>query len=518
MLFTSPVQPIAGASPDVFSWNKTPSRVRLFLSFLNHPGLGFLKANLPIDILEYPSQSTLEAALETKPEILGISFYINETEIALRMAEQARARGVREVWGGNYGAYTPAMKRHFDRVFTGWGEATVGQALGLDASPRAALVHPELYGVFGSNLFQFVILSGTLFTSRGCPWTCNFCQTPDFYGKAQRVPLAEIERIVQVYHRRGVRTVNIIDENFGTFKSHAKALVELLHRYAMRWVALTRVDTLAENFDHWQAHGLLGAHLGIESLNSEALSGARKRVEQQATVALLRRMSAHNLFVQAFYILGFEEDTPASVRRDIQELADLDVDLVQVQVLTPYPETLQTRNIEQAHGIFDSNLSKYNSRNLVWNHPHITPQQMKELQVWANGQLTGSRRTLRTLTKLFAYAGTSSLSLEGVRVVAESRNPALRDLKRDLRGRIEAARAWARAGWAPHEERRPEEFIHGRGFAISGRDRRAGSRTRVTAALRRQHWNWTQVKIQGRWHSALSEPGWPWAGPASRPL
>ncbi len=457
VLFTSPVQPIGGASADVFSWNKKPSSVRLFLSFLNHPGLGFLKANLPIDILEYPSQSKFDAALQTKPDILGISFYINETEIAIKMAEQARASGVREVWAGNYGAYTPAMKRYFDRVFTGWGEAAVRRALGLDAQPKVALVHPELYGAFGSNLFSSVIVSGTLFTSRGCPWTCSFCQTPDFYGKAQQVPLSEIERIVRVYHSRGVSTINIIDENFGTFKSHAKTVVEILHRYGMRWVALTRVDTLSENFDHWLAHGLLGAHLGIESLNAEALGGVRKRVEQQATVALLRRMSAHNLFVQAFYILGFEEDTPESVRRDIRELATLDVDLVQVQVLTPYPETAQTREIEQEHGIFDRNLSKYNSRNLVWNHPQITPQQMKELQAWANTQLTGSRRTMRTITKLLAHGGTARVSLQGIRMLAERRNPALRELKGELGERIEAARAWSRSGWAPHEEYSQEE-------------------------------------------------------------
>jgi len=466
VLLTSPLQPIGGCSPDVYSWNKTPGAVRLFLSFLSHPGLCFLGANLPVETLEYPSRQDFERALETPPDVLGISFHINESEIALTMAQQARARGVKEVWAGNYGAYNPEIAWAFDRVFTGWSEHAVAQALGLDATPRE-IVHPELYGVLGTSFKAPVILSGTLYTSRGCPWTCNFCQTPDFYGKPAPIPLAEIERIVRVYRGRGIRTLNILDENFGTFKTHAKHVVELLHGYGMRWLALTRVDTLTDNFDHWLAHGLLGAHLGIESLNDASLGGAKKRVTQDCMVDLLQRMSRNNLFVQAFYILGFEQDTVRSIQEDIRKLAALDIDLVQVQVLTPYPGTPQRAMIEQQYGIFDRNLSKYNSRNLVWNHPNITSEQMKELQFWADRQLSTTPRALRTLAKIVAYGGTSRFSAGGLRMFARAFSPAMRQLSAELAPRIAAARAWSRRGWQPYEEYRPDEAITPRRLPLS---------------------------------------------------
>src|ERR1041384_3568991 len=113
----------------------------------------------------------------------------------------------------------------------------------------------------------------------------------------------------------------------------------------MRWIALTRVDTLLQNFEEWRAKGLFGAHLGVESLNQSSLTGASKRVDQRQSVRLLKEMSRHNMFVQSFYILGFESDTVESVRRDVEELARLDVDVVQVQVLTPYPRTEQRSTI-----------------------------------------------------------------------------------------------------------------------------------------------------------------------------
>ncbi len=462
VLLASPVQPIAGASPDVYSWNKQPGALRLFLNFLNHPGLSFLKANLPVDILEYPSQAQFDAALARKPDIVGLSFYINETEIALRMADQARAAGAKEVWAGNYGAATPQIASHFDRVFQGWSEGAIAEALD---QPRGPLRHPEIYGVLGCAGTPLNIISGTLFTSRGCPWTCNYCQTPAFYGKSQPIQLDEIERIVALYHSRGVRAINILDENFGTFKTHARRVVELLHRYGMRWIALTRVDTLAENFDLWHAHGLIGAHLGVESLNGVSLEGAKKRIDEAGTFALLERMSRNNLFVQAFYILGFEEDTPRSIRSDIQELARLDVDLVQIQVLTPYPGTLQRALIEQKYGIGDHNLSKYNSRNLVWNHPNITPDEMKALQAWADAQLVSSARAVRSMAKLLFHHGAPGFSMGGLETLATTLRPEARVLKRALRWKLEAARAWSRRGWEAYEECADAEAVTARGPA-----------------------------------------------------
>jgi hypothetical protein len=243
VLFTSPMQPISGCSPNVYGWDKSPHRVRVAMSFLNHPGLCFLKANLPCSILEYPNLDQYRAALRDPPDILGISFYLNETELVLKMVDIARRAGVKEVWAGNYGAYT-RLDRVFDRVVTGWGEAKVASLLGLPTISPENVIHPEMYGAIGTNLFPKMLFSGLLFTSRGCPWTCNFCQTPSFYGKVTKISLEAIEKTIWTYHRRGVTGINILDENFGTFASHSRDVVDLLHRYKMRWIALTRVDTL----------------------------------------------------------------------------------------------------------------------------------------------------------------------------------------------------------------------------------------------------------------------------------
>ncbi|HEY7409906.1 MAG TPA: radical SAM protein [Vicinamibacteria bacterium] len=468
VVMTSPVQPIGGCSANVYSWDKSPARVRVAMSFLSHPGLAFLGANAGCEVLEYPDAAAFARLLADPPEILGLSFYINETEIALRMAEQARRAGVREVWAGNYGAYSPQVRGAFDRVFEGWAESAVAVALGRPAVPVEGLRHPPLYGAIGTNLFPRMVLSGLMFSSRGCPFTCSFCQTPDFYGRPVPVPLEELERVAWTYRRQGIQGVNLLDENFGTFPGHANAVVDILHRHGLRWIALTRVDTLLRHFDEWSAKGLFGAHLGIESLNEASLQGASKRIQGTDSVRLLERMGRSNMFVQCFYILGFEEDTVESVRSDVERLAALDVDVVQVQVLTPYPRTGQRAQIEARYGIHDRNLSHYNSRNLVWGHPHISPAEMRSLQRWANARLSSSRRALRTLAKFAVFGGRARPGLEGLRLALRPFRGPARRTHDGLASRLRAARAWTRRGWYAYEEFASTEALTARDAPAEG--------------------------------------------------
>lgn len=449
VLFTSPVQPLGGCSPDVYSWNKRVGRVRLEMTFLNHPGLAFLAANVPgVEILEYPTWDEFTDAMREPPDILGISFYINETELALKMARYARECGVREIWGGNYGAYSPEVTAAFDRLITGWGEQQVAAALGRPSPDR--LIHPPIYGAMGTNLFPAVSLNGFLYTSRGCPYTCNYCQTPAFYGKAAPVPLETIEPVLQHYRDNGVLTVNVLDENFGIFPTHTKQVIKLFAKYGIRWIPLCRVDLMLRYFDEWRDHGLFGAHLGVESLNQESLANAHKQLDQNKTVQLLDLCSRHNMIIQAFYIIGFETDTVASIRQDIGRLKELDVDIAQIQVVTPYPRTPLRTEIDKRYGLLSDNLSLYNSRNLVWRHPHIRPEEMREVQEWAHEELFTTARGLRTLQKVLWYSARKTPSIEAARNFL--RTMGRRGLDPRLRLGMRNTRKWAAATWWAYEE------------------------------------------------------------------
>jgi hypothetical protein len=449
ILFTSAVQPIAGCSPNAYSWNKPTRSIRLISVFLNHPGLSFLKANVPcIEILEYPSWKLFKEVLKKQWDIIGISFYINETKIALKMAEYARKKGVKEVWAGNYGAYSPQVTPYFDRVVVGWGEAKVARTLGYTAP--AKLIHPPIYIASGTNLFPRFTLEGALFTSRGCPYSCNFCQTPRFYGKPYTVPLESIEKVLQIYKKNGINMINILDENFGIFRKHTEEVIKLLNRYNMRWMPLCRVDVLLENFAKFKEHGLFGAHLGVESLSQNALNGSNKKLSSLKSVQLLRLMNYHHMLVQAFYMIGFKEDTLNSVHRDVLELGRLNIDLIQVQIVTPYPNTPMYKEIKE-YGIVDADLSKYNSRNLVWKHPNIQAEEMEALQKWATEYLSRTKTNLRAITKFLLYNHTNRPTLKAIKNLVKHYIIS-RHLYRQYKHQISGAKQWLKLGWPAYEE------------------------------------------------------------------
>src|SRR5262249_45428366 len=110
VLFASPVQPIGGCSANVFCWDKPPGWARVVISLLDPPALLSRRATLRCDALPSPAGGQFAAALAAPRDVLGLSFYVNETEIALGRAEQARRSGVREVWAGNFGAYSPQVE------------------------------------------------------------------------------------------------------------------------------------------------------------------------------------------------------------------------------------------------------------------------------------------------------------------------------------------------------------------------------------------------------------------------
>jgi hypothetical protein len=80
---------------------------------------------LSVEVLEYLTWGHFQDALRDPPDVLGISFYINETGLTLRIADHARRCGVKEVWCGSFGAYSPQAAPYFDRVAAGCNVATL---------------------------------------------------------------------------------------------------------------------------------------------------------------------------------------------------------------------------------------------------------------------------------------------------------------------------------------------------------------------------------------------------------
>jgi hypothetical protein len=363
-------------------------------------GLRFLRQNIPgITILEYPTRAEYSAALRSQPwDVAGFSFYLEESNLILDMAREARAAGISQLWAGNYGALTPAIQSEFEQVFSSYAEQSLAQLLNV---PLDEIQHPPLVTEFRFP-GGWSIPVGVLFSSRGCSFRCTFCQTTAFAPQPKPISLDSLDRVLAFYKSHGIHFVLMLDENFGNLPAHAETVIELLARYKLRWLVQSRVDLFLRNFDQWQGAGMEGALFGIESFHQEILKQMHKNEKVQAAFELAERLNRAGLYAHGYYIIGLPSETPQSIEEDLRTLASLNLDVTQITIVTPHPQTEMWFDLESNYGIFEKDWSKFDTKHLVWNHPHCAPGVLESLLEQGFRNCYGNDWLKRTVTKFLA--------------------------------------------------------------------------------------------------------------------
>jgi radical SAM superfamily enzyme YgiQ (UPF0313 family) len=309
---------------------------------------------------------------------VGFSVYLYQITEILEMIEFARGQGVREIWAGNYGAPVPMIREAVDWVIEGPGFQELAKLFGYSLD-LDKIEHPGILAtvtVVGDlRFFSF----GILYTAFGCPYTCSFCQTPTFIKNRLNVSLESIDRVLSFYHGLGIKYIAIFDETFGVDPAHYDQVTALLAKYEMYWAAQSRVELYLANFEEWYRRGARLPGIGVEFMDESLL----KRMNKQQSVDRVREWAQLSrrpgMFRYAFSIVGHPELDREGTIRDAQALNDLGFEINRSSVLTPFPNTEQWRFLDAEFGIDEPDLHKYDSRHLVWRHPHIGKAEMQEL-------------------------------------------------------------------------------------------------------------------------------------------
>ncbi len=386
---------------DYYDWvgSNIPSKIRLSRPRKISYALRFIKQNLPeVEILEYPTWDEYEHALAHSWDVVGFSFYINDIYKIKEMIKFARDNSVPELWGGNYGVLTKGMEKLLDRGFIGYSEPEIAKYLKKKLTP---IIHPPIINDLEFGPFN-VTRFGVLFTTRGCTHSCKFCQTPVFQPNSEVVPLESLEKVVKYYKDVGINFIGIFDENFGLHRKHAGEVVKILNKYNMYWACMARAEYVAKQVRTWTANGgkFVGAGVGIESFNAEALQDMNKKFDPKKIIADLLTIKENNIGILGYYIIGFENETERSIKRNLIKLKDLKIDLNQITIVTPLPKTQLWNDIESKYGIFEDDYTKYDTKHLVWHHPNLSKERLEGLMHWGLS-MTNPRKSIMRMVFRF---------------------------------------------------------------------------------------------------------------------
>ena len=243
------------------------------------------------------------------------------------VAKTFRERGRTVIIGGPFASLCPeVVAQHCDILVRGeieeiaagffadlastcWKDEYVGTRPSLDLSPRARW---DLYP-------NDQTLLGSVQTSRGCPFQCEFCDVIEYLGRLQRhKSVANVLRELEDLHRLGYRSVFLCDDNFTVARSRAKELLTALRDWNQRldtdkftFSTQLSIDAAkdSELLDLCAEAGLIQAFIGIETPNVESLKESKKRQNMGVDlVDQIQKFYDRGIMVTGGMIVGFDND------------------------------------------------------------------------------------------------------------------------------------------------------------------------------------------------------------------
>src|SRR4051794_4478697 len=214
---------------------------------------------------------------------------------------------------------------------------------------------------------------------RGCPFQCSFCTIINVQGrKSRRRSPDDVERLVRENVANGILHFFITDDNFARNKDWEPIfdrLIELREAEKINIKLIIQVDTLCHripNFIEKAARaGVRRVFIGLENISPDNLVAAKKK---QNKITEYRKMLLAwknvGVITYAGYILGFPNDTPERIRRDIEVIKkELPVDLLEFFVLTPLPGSEDHKKLLEKGVWMDPDLNKYDLNHATTGHP-----------------------------------------------------------------------------------------------------------------------------------------------------
>ena len=217
-------------------------------------------------------------------------------------------------------------------------------------------------------------------TSRGCPFTCNFCSAEDTYRVfSPDYTVAMYEYLVRYC---GVRELRVIDDQFLTHVKRGKIIAEkmLQKGLVVPWnmangVRADRVDR--EFLDLARRSGCYQLGAGFESGDQDSLDSIQKSLNIEKSYECMRMIKEADIEVVGFFMIATPSDTERTMQKTIDFAKELMPDFAKVTVCIPFPDTRLFADYKRKGLILSEKWDDYNIHKAVgiYRHPNgLTPE------------------------------------------------------------------------------------------------------------------------------------------------
>ncbi|MFH0867481.1 MAG: radical SAM protein [Bacteroidota bacterium] len=334
--------------------------------------------------VEFIDENVQSFSYDDPADIIGISMMLTtQIKRGWEIADEFRKRGKKVIFGGiSTMLHAEETMLHADTVFLGESEGRMEQVMEdfkngclkkmynyMNERPAIELVGPARRDILSKDLyyhkgFRMVDL---FHASRGCKYSCYPCAVTYLGGREFRPRPIEksIEELAQMDNNR----LFIVDNSLAQDTKWEMDLFKEMIPLKKNWCCHT-IEDKPEVLD-------LAARAGAWYVY-QAVFDTSDYIKER-----VKRYQDHGIAVEGTIMLGMDNQTEDDIKRLVDFLLEINLDLAEFTVLTPFPHTKTHDDLIKQNRIIDMDWDHYNAGKVVFQPKHMSPGRLQELYHYA---------------------------------------------------------------------------------------------------------------------------------------
>jgi radical SAM superfamily enzyme YgiQ (UPF0313 family) len=299
------------------------------------------------------------------------------------IADKFRKQGKKVIFGGiSTMLHAEETMEHADSVFLGEVEGRMEAVLNdfkrgeLKKVYNYMLQHPliESIGPARRDLYKRdfynhkgVHMVDLFHASRGCRFSCYPCAVTYLGGREFRP--RPFDKVIEELETIDNNRLFVVDNSLAQDKEWEKQFFKELIPFKKKWISHTIDDdpeilNLAAQAGAWYVYQAI----------YDTSDFIKKRV---------KRYHDYGIGVEGTILLGLDNQTEDDIKRLIDFILEINLDLAEFTVMTPFPHTKAYDDYLRQGRIFDFDWSHYNAGQVVFQPKNMSAERLQELYDYA---------------------------------------------------------------------------------------------------------------------------------------
>ena len=313
-------------------------------------------------------------------DMVGISMMLTvQVKRGWEIADRFRKKGVKVIFGGIATMlHAEETMLHADSVFLGEAESRMEQVLAdfrngalkpcydyMDNRPDIALVGPARRDILNRKLYNYkgVQMVDLVHASRGCRFNCYPCAVSYLGGRDFRP--RPVDQAVAEMAGIDNNRMFIVDNSLAQDSQWEKDLFKEMIPLKKKWCSHP-IEDKPEILD-------LAAQAGAWYVY-QAVFDTSDYIRER-----IKRYHDHGIGVEGTILLGLDSHSEDFIKELIDFLLDIELDLAEFTVLTPFPHTKAYKELEQQGRILSKDWNDFSADKVVYQPKQMSPERLQEL-------------------------------------------------------------------------------------------------------------------------------------------